>query len=542
VTVEQRQPISQVATTSDVEWRWVISISLGILLVFSLPFLYSVWVDARNPDVQFMGFIYNPRDGATYLSKIQLGREGTLRTYFRHSPIQNESGAYLDIMYTLLGRFAAYTGLSNVAIFHMVRLLMALLMCLAIYQFASVVWRKRINRRLYFLWVLFGSGFGWLVVVSGSNLSPDIAIPEGFPLYGMLVNAHFPLAIAMLALCAGIVIQAFRPGFDEEPKIRNGGLTLFLCSAVLALVAPHALVPFTAGLGLMMGIRWLRRRKASWQEFRWLMIIVLPAAPIALYYLAEVQYNPVVAAWSFQNVTPTPVPWIYLLGFGVPLLVALPGIYRAVRQFEADGDQFMLLWLVAIFVLVYMPVGTQRRFSIGVMLPIVYFAVRTVDSYRGLLRRDRYRNRVLASLLAVSAMTYIFLMVLGFFSASNTGSERIYLHQDYLDALEWVADSEGDTGNTVVLANPSVSLWIPGLEGMRVVYAHDYETINAEANRLAVEAWYDADNASAAVCEALPRQFDVAAMLVDEADGDVTACIRELTMQMQFGDVGVYAR
>jgi hypothetical protein len=539
VSLEQRQPISQAATTSDVEWRWVITVSLLVLLLFSLPYLYGLWVDSQNADVHFMGFIYNPIDGATYLSKIQLGKEGYWRTFFRHSPLREETGAYLDLMYTSLGRLAQFSGLSNTAIFHITRMLMALLMCLMIYHFASVVWRRRTNRQLFFLWVLFGSGFGWLLVVFGVDGSPDLFIPEAFPLHSMLVNAHFPLAIAMLALTASIVIQAFRPGFTEGPTVRNGGLTLFLCSGVLALVAPHALIPFALGIGLVMGRRWLQTRQFSARELRWLMMVVLPATPVALYYLAEVQYNPTVAAWSAQNTTPSPAVWIYLLGLGIPGLIAIPSVYRAIRRFEPDGDQFMLMWLIAILISVYLPVSPQRRFSIGLMIPVVYFTVRTVDNYRGFLRRDRYRNRTLAVLVGLSAMSYVLLLMVGLYTVADIDDRRIFLEDSYIEAITWVAATQAETQHAVVLAAPTESLWIPGVAGLRVVYAHPYETINAERNKLAVEAWYRSSDADAAVCEAVPRQFNAVAVIVDSQPEP--ACVNALQLLNQFGDVAVYA-
>ena len=36
--------------------------------------------------------------------------------------------------------------------------------------------------------------------------------------------------------------------------------------------------------------------------------------------------------------------------FALALIVALPGIYRAIRRFERDGDRVMLLWLACIVI------------------------------------------------------------------------------------------------------------------------------------------------------------------------------------------------
>lgn len=506
-------------------------VSVALLFITSLPFFYGMWRSNTTPDHVFMGLVYNPLDGASYLSKIQLGRDGYWRTYFRHSP-NADSGAYLDVMYTGLGHFAALFGLPNVTAFHMARLLTAFLMCLSLYQFAATVWRRPRNRRLYFVWVLLGSGFGWLLVLFGFQNMPDLIVPEAFPLYSMMANAHFPLALAFVALSAAIIVRAFRPGVHEMPTVNNGGLVLFMSSLGLALIAPHALVPFAFALGLMIAIDWVINREVQIWQFRWLMMMVLPAAPIALYYFAEVRYNPVVAVWSAQNVTLTPPPWFYFAGFGIPLLVALPGIYRAFRDFEPDGDQFMLLWLLAIFVAVYIPVDPQRRFSIGAMIPIIYFAVRTVDNLS-------LPARVTNVLIALSSLTYVFLLLVGFGVVSNQQDPRFYLDSDYVQAFEWVQATDGP--DQLVLANPSASLWLPGLAGARTVYAHPYETINAAFNREQVAAWYAADAPDAPVCQGLLDLYGVDYVVVGTLEDPPVACADGLREVETFGDVTLYA-
>jgi hypothetical protein len=525
---------------SNTEWRWVITVSIVIITLISIPFFWALWVDASNPDVAFTGLLFNPIDGGTYLSKIELGKAGFWRTYFQHSPLADE-GAYLDILYTGLGNLSRYLGLSNILTFHAARLFSVFLMCLALYQFGSVVWRRVRTRRLFFVWLMFGSGFGWLLTILNVTASPDLTIPEAFPLYSALVNAHFPLAFAMIAISAGIIIRAFRPGFKEDPNVQNGGLTLLLSTLGLAVIAPHAVVSITSGLGLMIAIKVIASRKLEIRPFRWLMVMVLPAVPIALYYMAEVRYNPAVAAWSAQNVTLTPNPMIYFAGYGIPLLVALPSIYRAVRNFEPDGDQFMLLWLLSIFVLVYIPVDPQRRFSIGAMIPITYFAIRTLDSLRQRTKRVTQQNRIAAALIGSSSLTYMLLIfALGLFSASATEDPLFYIDADYRSAFAWI--HEDGTPQDVVLADPTISVWVPGKAGTRVIYGHPYETINAEYNEAQLEGWLDADTSDDPLCADVLSEFAVDYVVIGPLEAESTsACAETLTELQQFDDVVVYA-
>lgn len=542
VTANQKHVTVQVDFTSAKEWRWVITISLLLLAAISLPFAWAFYVDVNNPDVQFMGFLMNPLDGGTYLSKIQLGREGIWRTVFRHSP-QVTDGAYLDVFYTTMGQAARLLGLNSVSIFHITRLLVALLMFFTLYNFAAIVWQRERSRRLFFILVTVGSGLGWLIFPFTQS-SPDIAIPEAFPLYSAIVNPHFPLAIAMLATAAGILVRLFRPGFDDEPTLRNGGLLLPLIGLFLAIIAPHALIPLTAAMAAVMGIEWFTKRRIIWRYVSWMLLLVIPAAPFAFYYLAEVRYNPIVAEWSAQNVTRSPNLLVYLAGFGLPLVLALPGIWRAVRRFEPDGDQFMLLWLIALVGMSYFPVDAQRRFSMGVMIPIVYFAVRALEDFWMTFgkRSQKWRKRAVGVLVGASAMTYLLLLTLLFWGSNAIQQDQFYLNNDYINALDWIQTQTPP--NTVILAADTVGTWIPGESGMSVVYGHPFETLNAEENQALVKAWYAAEQSDDSLCNELITRFDVRYIIAgpsEQRDDNALGCVAERSPLQQFGDVDVYA-
>lgn len=527
----------------------MIAASAVLLVVISVPLMWALWVDVSHPNQTFAGLLSNPLDGATYLSKIQVGKEGVWRTVFRHSPGETD-GAYVTLIYNGLGQLSRYLGFSNLFVYHVARLVTAFLMCLALYQFASVVWRRQQARRSFFILSLVGSGFGWLVVLFGRE-SADLVIPEAFPLYSAATNVHFPLALALLALAAGIVVTVFRPGFTEDPTLQNGGATLMLCSLGLAIIAPHALVPFTLALGLLIAIDWAQNRRVAMYQFRWLMLIVLPALPIAGYYIAEVYYNPTVQRWMVQNVTLSPNPVLLLAGLGLPLVIAVPGIVRAVRRFEPDGDQFMLLWLVSILVLLYVPTEAQRRFSMGMMIPVVYFAVRAMTDYWLDGRPMRYRARFTVAVYGFSAITYVLLMLTWFHGAGSVTSPLFYLGRDYTRAFSWL-DDHAQKGS-VVLASDAVGLWLPSKAGVSVVYGHPFESFDAEESKANLTAWLQETSGEAPVCGEVLTTYNVQYVLVgaqerivgaeDAADVDsyVPACTQNLTEVEQFGSVKIFA-
>jgi hypothetical protein len=539
VTDERPKSASAGVLIAPSEWRWVVIFSISIIAVISLPYVIALWTDSQNPDLQFTGFLVNPQDGATYLSKIQLGREGYWRTFFRHTPLIDQEGAYLDVFYTGLGHLTQYMGMSNLLAFHVSRLVTAFLMVLSLYHLGATIWRRTRTRRIFAVFVMLGSGLGWLVFMFGVENTPDIAIPEAFPLYSAMANAHFPLAFVFLGLIAAQFVVMLRPGFKEDPTVKNGGLVVFLSALGLAFIAPHALIPITGGLFLVVVVNAYRKRRVYMSQFRWAMMLVLPAAPLAIYYMAEMNYNEIVALWSAQNLTVTPFPLVYVAGFFVPLVVALPGIWRAIRRFEPDGDQFMLMWLLSNFVMVYLPFSTQRRFSIGIMIPITYFAVRSIEDWWFNNRSTKVRKWGLASIYGASALTYVFLLLVSAVGASTTSAPFLFLDVNYIQAANWVANETDEP--VVVLTSEAAGLWVPGYSGMYVVYGHPYETLNADENLQALEIWRTTDDLE--LCQQIVQGYDVQYVLMgaDMYDEDaLPQCTTDLTEVQRFDDVIVY--
>ncbi len=533
--MQSRQAVYIIAS----EWRWVIVVGSALVLLTFAPLL---WVALTGTsEWQFMGALHNYLDGATYLSKIVQGQRGNWLIFFQHTP-ERFAGALIQVIYPLLGHVARVISVPPIVIFHVARVGASLFMYVALYQFAAAVWTKIRARRIFFVIVAVGAGLGWLFVPLTQDVSfPDISVPEIFPLYGTYVNVHFPLTIACLALLAAYFIAAFRPGADEDPSIDQAVTVIAVLSFVLALLYPHALVPIGAAVGIFALFEWRDKRYLSPRLIRWVLALVLPALPIAAYYVLVVTYNPGMAEWNRQNVNLAPSLPVLLIGFGLPLLIALPGIIRGLIRFERDGDRIMILWLIAMLIVMYLPTGAGRRFSVGMMIPIAYFATRAVeDVWLGHISR-RLRSYVFAliiPLIAVSQIFVLFLPILPVVGGNPANAVGIFLERDYIAAYQWL--NTRSSTNDVVLASPVVSAWIPGWAEARVVYGHPYETLDAAVKLQQVTDWYT----GAADCTAMLDQYDVRYIVygLEEAKIGDAPCRAQLTAVAQFGDVIIYAR
>lgn len=524
------------------EWRWLILVALLLTLIAFLPL---IWIAIQGTgDYQFMGALHNYGDGATYLSKMEIGARGGWLVTFQHTS-ETHSGAFIQVLYPLLGNLSRLIGMPTVVMMHIARLGATLFMYIAIYQLAATIWTKVRARRLFFGIAVLGAGFGWLFSgILGVGDFPDLTLPEAFPLLSSLMNVHFPLTIAFLALLVGLLIAAFRPGAEQEPDVDRAMPWASLISFGLALLYPQSLVPIGGALGLHLGSSFVRERRVQSRHIRWLLAIGVPALPLLVYYALIVNYNPAMATWNRQNVTQALPPHLMLLGLGLPLILSLPGIWRAIRRMELDGDRFFLFWLIAMIIAVYLPTNIQRRFLVGLMIPIAYFATRALEDVWLTYVNRRRRTAVYTLIFAVMPISMIFVLFapLALFADDPQQISGVMLERDYVQAFNWLEDNSQPSD--VVLASEDVAFWVPGYSGARVVAAHEYETLDYTVKRQAVQDWYGA--ASADQCRALLEQYQVRYIIIGPqerrlAGSDSPVCARDLNEVATFGGVTIYA-
>lgn len=521
------------------EWAWLFAVS-GVLVVISLIPLFAVAGAMAGSPWQFMGFTHNYLDGASYLSKMHIGLEGGWLLQFLHTP-EAHDGALMMVLYPALGHLARVTGLDLVVVFHLARVMAALIMYLSLYTLGAVLWAGVQARRLFFLIAALGFGFGWLLApLTGLTTFPDLTIPEVFPFYSSLVNPHFPLAIAALALLAAQFVLLARSGGLALPRWSWVGTAVL--SLALALLYPQGLAPFAAAVVLYLALIAWKDRKLSRPALAHVAALIVPAIPVAVYIGLEVRFSDVLSEWNRQNVTAAPPLWVLLAGLGLPLLLGLPAMWRAARRMDRDGDRLMLIWLLCMLVFIYLPTNIQRRFAVGMMIPVAFFAVRAVRDFWMIKLGERGGRLLVAVSLVVMSLSGLFIaLAVPAPLLAGDGESRIgvVLPRDYDGALEWLAQRA--TRDDVVLAAEETGTWIPGWAGARVVYGHPFETLDADAKLAAVEAWYGMPGG--AECAALLSEFGVRYVVFGplEARYGAGGCVNGLELAMRSGAVSIYA-
>lgn len=541
------------------EWRWVAFWGGFLVTLTLIP--YAIAIVASNDQWSFMGILANPQDGATYFAKIEEGMEGNWLYELQHTP-QPHTPAGLFIFYLLLGQIARLIGTSPFVIFHLARIAASLFMFTALYRLGSHVWLRLRPRRLFFALTAVATGLGWLLIpfANENRVPPDLGIPEAFPLYAAYANPHFPLSIACLAMLAGIYVRVFRPGYVQAPTVENGGSLVLIYAVTLSIIQPPALVGLGGALFMFTATTAYNKRSIPWHEIRWIAMLGLGGLPVLVYYILLFSTNDVFREFNGQNITLSPNVIFTLASYSLLLGLAIPAINRARKRFDRDGDQLMLLWLIINFIAIYMPHPLQRRFYIGLIIPITYFAVRALEDYwfEHITKRWQRITLVMVFVLMLpSNFITLLIPLVGAVANQEQGADvGIMLNRDYVDLFTWL--DEFGVEDEVVLASPKVSLWIPARTPLRVVYGHPYETVPTEQRLDEVEDFFTGRNCEAVfdhtdgfsiaylVYGPMERQMAMDAQLENPDDefvdcvGDLTATVDDPQSIQTFGDVTLY--
>ncbi len=178
------------------EWRWAATRALLLVAVAALPYLIAFLT--TPPDLFYTGFLSNPEDGNAYLAKMQQGLRGEWRYHLPYTA-EPHRGEWLFTYYILLGHVARWTGLSPILIFHLARAINGFVLLLVLYYFVATYLPDRSQRRFAFTLIAIGSGLGWVAALLG-GMTADLWVPEGYVVYSIFVNPHFPLASALMLL------------------------------------------------------------------------------------------------------------------------------------------------------------------------------------------------------------------------------------------------------------------------------------------------------------------------------------------------------
>ena len=452
-----------------------------VIILVTVPYLYAYF--AAGQEYIFGGFLLNPLDGNSYLTKMYQGWQGhwSFQLIYNANP---GDGAYLFIFYVLLGNLARLFSMPLILMFHLVRLGGTLILLYELLQFMVVQFVEANSRRLAFALAALGSGLGWAAILFG-RLSSDFWVAETYPFLSCYTNPHFTFSLA-------IMIWLLIPKISDIAYTRKREIMEIIAACLLSIMSPFGIVIIgMIEVGLILWDCIIGHYKPLGQllseheeDMYGLVRLLLGGGPMLAYYFWVVKTNPVFAGWNIQNITHAPPVWDLVISLSPALLIAMLGVWYVYRKKIAQG-RAILLWVFLTFALIYFPLNLQRRFMMGLYIPLVVLAGYGAQY---ITKSMRISFRALSlGLLLVSVPTNIIILLVAK-SGVDSHSPEIYLTKGENQALTWIENHT--KSDSIILAAPGTSLFIPAHTGRRVYYGHPYETVNAEKNKAIVERFF----------------------------------------------------
>ena len=489
--------MAKIFNISKKEWTFVLLITLGILLLTSIPYIYGY---ASAPDEKvFMGLTYNIDDHTQYYSWYTAFQSEFLISNRQTS--EPNPRIFFNLLWWVLAQFGKLTGLSFAAVYQVFRWFSGIIFLLMVYIFISMVFEKIGKRRLAFLMVSFGSGFGWVLVLikylfrlADTPFPLDIFVSEGNSFFCIMSFPHFMQATAFILAVFVLLLVG-----EKQNQLR---FSVYAGITALVLGFTHTYDLFIVWCIPLVyaGLLFLRQRKFPMYWFKAMLITGLLSWPPALYSVLLTRLNPI---WKdvlaqFDNAgvfSPSPLHMFILMG--LPLLLALTAMILLIFKrnsvfFQSQTGMFAACWFITGWLLTYLPTDFQIHMINSWQIPIALLATLLLSEQIFPLFNKIKPKDFSFGLFTLLIVGFVFLTNLYLFSWRILDLGR-HTYPYYLEKaeVEMLSSLEEYTPeDAVILSSYNTGMYLPGLSGRTAFFSHWAQTVNFFDKRDFVNDFY----------------------------------------------------
>jgi hypothetical protein len=439
------------------------------MLVTSIPYL--IGFASQGNEWHFTGFLIGVKDGNSYIAKMLSGASGS---WLFRSPYSAEPqiGFLAFFPYLLLGKLTGGPAQHEqlVVLFHIYRIVAGILVSLAIYDFISLFINQK-NRRIWaLLIILLGGGLGWVLAITElknfmGSVPLDFLSPESFGFLGLFGLPHLTMARACLFWGAANYLRRDRGIAAGSLWLLMGFFQPMYILVIWVVIGFHALTDAAWQLYRDQSKRGSLFLRSPY--FKKALTAGLISSPFVIYTAAAMFLDGYLAAWTAQNILPSP-PWIhYLIAYGLILPFAAWGTFKLFKENQSWG-LFLACWILVFPFLVSAPIPTQRRLAEGIWVILItgligYFSDQDSMPLYG---------KVLIALLFPTTIVLLW----GASLQARLPSSPLFVSATSVDAYIFL--KEESPGNSLVLSSFEVGNSLPAWAPVRVVQGHGPETIH----------------------------------------------------------------
>lgn len=469
------------------EKKWATIIIGAAIAASSLPYVYG-WIIAGTHHYFMADNPLGSADTNVYFSFMKQAEQGRVfaENLFTSEP---QHGSLLHPLWLLLGWIAGLFHLSIPLVYHTARAMLGVVFLTMAYRIIAALFTDTRSRLIALTLLAFSSGLGTFFSIGDWNnysvllllLPADQWVSESNT---FLTLMHSPLFILSQILLVSIAWSLVRDRDAQQNPFWLGCLVF-----LLGLVHPYDLVTVAALAVAFILVRALvkdssQTAKVLRRSIRRFAVVGLFAIPPVIYYYLTGKIEPAIGLWSRQNVTESPLPHSYILGYGAILVFAVVG-FAAWRKTKNPGKLLVLAWTVTSIILLYVPVQINRRFSNGLHIPLVLLATVGISLLWDWAEKKLTAHLTLhhASLAALGWMVGIalffsntVLLAKALFVESHPADASIYASRSTIAAMDWL-EKNAPRESTVMSGFLDGNL-LPARTGLRVYVGHGHQTID----------------------------------------------------------------
>jgi len=458
------------------EWRWPLAIAVLIMALTCLPYFFGWFI--TPPGYQYGGSLYNTPDQNVYLAYMRQAHDGKF-IFTDQFTTEPQRPWFFHVLFLKMGIVSRLSGLSLILTYHLARIISGILLLLALYLLAARFLESVWARRFFLLFIAFSSGLGWLYFAlfnpTGNqphppDFGPGVIMPELITFMSLLLNPLFCAAALLLVAVWLLLLIAL--------ERRSVGWALLAGAAAMFLGNIHTYdsIPVALTILLFLAGRGLMQRRIPWRELAFAVIIGVMMLPPVLYQLYLYRDLPVFRLKA-EVATLSPPLVQYLLALGLPLLLAVPGIWIALKQSKKQFDFVLpVVWFAATLACAYLPFPFQRKMAEGMQIPVCLLAALCISQRLYEKRQGWQPTALAAALLLLCFPSNAFFLNGRIHALESFSDEKHYLQNDEVKALDWL--DKHVSPEDAIMSSPMLGEYIPSRTGAKTYVSHWAETLN----------------------------------------------------------------
>ena len=471
------------------EWLAATGVAVGLSALMAIPYLLGYAL--AGPDMTFTGILMNPEDSQSYFAKMLQGFEGQW-LYRIPFTVEEHDPALLGGFYLLLGHAARILSVKLETIWILSRSMSSVILFVTTFAFISSHLDERRERWTAYLIAILGSGLGWLLFLLNQPFwlgafPIDFKMPEAHLFFSALTFPHGMIGTSLIMASFFLIDKAF--GLTNRAWII--ALLAGLSNLILGIVYPFLIYLVGVTYGVYLLFRTYRARKILWNEIGLMTIALIIPMPLYIYYFYTYQANEIFRTWADQAVTSSPALPHFLVAYGPLLLLAMLSLFSKDKKIYLSGRTLLLWsWVIAVALLIYAPLNSQRRFVQGVQAPLSILAaiglfqlllpwMMSTRFFRWLADRPRYSIEGLerlttTAIIAFLALSNVYVLASMSITAAIQRPYPFFRENDEVAAVEWLRNQNGS--KEAVLSAAATGNFIAAHAGSPVFVGHWAET------------------------------------------------------------------